>query len=85
MRKTLILALATVVVASRQAHAEPPGPAKVGFEEAVRRAMSHNPGTELAATELLRSAALVRQARATWLPCLSANGTYARLDADRDF
>ncbi len=83
MRKTLILALATVVVASRQAHAEPPGPAKVGFEEAVRRAMSHNPGTELAATELLRSAALVRQARATWLPSLSANGTYARLDADR--
>jgi len=58
---------------------------KVTFEEAIRRAMERNPNSEIAMQEIRRSTALAEQVRANWLPTLSANGAYTRLDSDRVF
>lgn len=58
-------------------------PARVGFDDAVRRAMTRNPTAEVALLEVRRAEALVVQARSGWLPTLSANATYTRLDNDR--
>ena len=85
-RTTLILVAAIVAVAGRLEAQEATlgrAPPTVGFEEAVQRAMSRNPTAELATEEVRRSEALVQQARSSWLPTLTANGTYTRLDADR--
>lgn len=85
-RTTLILVAAVVAVAGRLEAQEATlgrAPPAVGFEEAVQRAMSRNPTAELATEEVRRSEALVQQARSSWLPTLTANGTYTRLDADR--
>jgi outer membrane protein TolC len=61
------------------------GPApKITFEDAIHRAMTRNPNFELAQQDVRRAEALVEQARSTWLPTLNANGTYTRLDADRE-
>src|SRR5262245_29115006 len=65
----------------------PPPPQAAGgtisLEEAVRRAVVRNPTAEVAAQEISRAEALIRQARAGWMPILSANATYTRLDDDR--
>ena len=53
------------------------------LDEAVKRSLERNPTMETARQEIGRADALVRQARATWFPTLSANGTYTRLDGDR--
>ncbi len=66
--------------------AEEPPPAAAGaltLEEAVKRAVARNPTAEIAAEEIQRAEALSKQVRATWLPTLTANGTYTRLDDDR--
>lgn len=62
-------------------HASPPA---VTFEDAVQRATTRNTNLELAQEDVRRAEALVQQARSTWLPTLSANGTYTRLDSDRE-
>lgn len=76
---------AFVLTGSAWAQEAPLGrvPPKIGFEEAIRRAVDRSPTTTLAAEEIRRSQALVEQARSSWLPTLSANGVYTRLDADR--
>jgi outer membrane protein TolC len=56
---------------------------RLSFDDAIRRATAKNPQTEIAVEEIRRSQALVEQARAAWLPSLSANATYTRLDGDR--
>ena len=61
----------------------PSSPPAVTFEDAIQRAMTRNTTFELAQADVGRAEALVQQARSTWLPTLSANGTYTRLDADR--
>jgi outer membrane protein TolC len=58
---------------------------RVSFDEAIRRALTRNPNSELAEQEVRRSQALVVQVRAGWLPTLNANATYTRLDAERVF
>ena len=81
-----VVAIAAVVAIGARADAQETrgrAPAKIGFEEAVQRAMARSPNAELAAEDVRRSEALVQQARSSWLPTLSANGTYTRLDADR--
>ncbi|MDB4937486.1 MAG: outer rane efflux protein [Labilithrix sp.] len=55
----------------------------LSFDEAIHRAMDRNPTSEIAEQEVRRAQALVQQARSTWLPTLSGNATYTRLDADR--
>jgi outer membrane protein TolC len=60
-----------------------PGPEKVTLADAVRRALDHNPSVAIAAQEIERADALITQARAGWLPILTGNGLYTRLDHDR--
>lgn len=55
----------------------------VNLDEAVRRALARNPSAEIAVQEIRRAEALAKQVRATWLPTLTANGIYTRLDDDR--
>ncbi len=59
------------------------GAAKISFEEAIKRAIARSPNAELAAEDIRRAEALVEQVRAGWLPTLTANGVYTRLDNDR--
>jgi outer membrane protein len=89
MRESVVLAALVLLGASEAAAQERPSlpsssPHAVTFEDAVQRAMTRNTTFELAQEDVRRAEALVQQARSTWLPTLSANGTYTRLDADRE-
>ncbi len=87
--------LATATAASAQ-EANPPAPTTspqaaaggtpppvITFDEAVKRSMTRNGMARVADQEVRRAQALVEQVRAAWLPILTANGTYTRLDHDR--
>jgi len=56
---------------------------RITFEDAVQRALNHNPNTVTAYEEIRRAEALVQQVRSTWLPTLYGNASYTRLDSDR--
>ena len=55
----------------------------ITLDEAVKRAVARNPTAEIAVEEINRAEAVAKQVRAGWLPTLTANGTYTRLDNDR--
>lgn len=57
----------------------------VTFDEAIARAWERNPTVAIAATNILRSEALLLQARAGTLPRLSASLTNTTLDSGRSF
>ncbi|MBS2024117.1 MAG: TolC family protein [Deltaproteobacteria bacterium] len=57
---------------------------RVTFQQALERAQARNPNALIARSEVLRAEALVRQSQAGFLPTLAANGTYTRLDHERD-
>ena len=80
---TLLAVLTLVGRADAQEGTPGRAPPKLGFEDAIQRAVTRNPNAELALEEIRRAEALVQQARSTWLPTLTANGTYTRLDSDR--
>jgi outer membrane protein TolC len=67
--------------------APPPSPAlaKVTWQQALERALTRNASAIVAVQEIERAAALVREARAAWLPTLTGNGSYLRLDSARTF
>mgnify|MGYP001165953917 CR=1 FL=1 len=56
---------------------------KVTLGVAVQRALEHNPSVAIAVQEIERADALITQARSGWLPILTGNGLYTRLDHDR--
>jgi outer membrane protein TolC len=56
---------------------------KLSWNEAIARAVGRNPTAVVAAKEIERADALVRQARAAWLPTLAASVSNTRLDAAR--
>jgi outer membrane protein TolC len=58
---------------------------RVSLAEVLRRAQARNVTMIIAVEEIQRAEALVREARATSLPTLAANGIYTRLDSDRVF
>ena len=78
----LILLIPGVVVAAGPADAPAAGE-KVTLAAAVQRALQRNPSVAVAAQEIERADALITQARAGWLPFLTGNGLYTRLDSDR--
>ena len=78
-RSFFCLSLATLLFSS-VASAEAP---RITLDEAVRRAIAKNPNAELAAADIERAEALVRQARAASFPTLAANAIYTRLDSAR--
>ncbi|HEU4385734.1 MAG TPA: TolC family protein [Anaeromyxobacteraceae bacterium] len=62
------------------------GPApvdKVGFDEAVRRALARNPGAVVAAEEVRRAEGILGEARSGSLPFLGVTGTLTWLDSNR--
>ncbi len=75
----LLVLAATVAGAPARAAA----PARVTLDEAVSRALDHNPTVTVALAEIDRADALLRQARAAWFPTLIGNASYTRLDSDR--
>lgn len=90
MRESVILATLVLVMGARDAAAQErpslpsSSPPAVTFEDAIQRATTRSTTFELAQEDFRRAEALVQQARSSWLPTLSANGTYTRLDADRE-
>jgi outer membrane protein TolC len=70
--------LTSSAVAASEARIE-----QVTLEQAVERALRKNPTAQIAALEIDRAEALVRQARASSFPTLTGNATYTRLDNDR--
>ena len=63
----------------------PPPPNRVSWQKALELAAAHNTSTLVADQEIKRAEALVREARASWLPLLTGNGSYTRLDTTRYF
>ena len=58
---------------------------RLTWQKALDRANARNPSALVAAQEIARADALVREARAAWLPTLTGNGSYTRLDSARTF
>ncbi|MFT3928443.1 MAG: TolC family protein [Myxococcales bacterium] len=56
---------------------------RIGLREAIERSVAHNPDTRVALEQVRRAEALVTQVRSLWLPSISANGSYTRLDHNR--
>jgi outer membrane protein TolC len=75
--------LITVLLCFPAAAAPEPALPRVTLPEALGRALARNPSAAVARQEILRSEALLRQARAATLPALGATGTYTRLDRER--
>lgn len=63
----------------------PPPPVRISWQKALELAAAHNTSTLVADQEIRRAEALVREARAGWLPTLTGNGSYTRLDSARYF
>jgi len=57
--------------------------ARVTLAEAVSRALERNASYATAREEIRRTEGLLREARASWLPTLTGNGTYTHLDRAR--
>ena len=77
----VLLGLALAAGTARaEAPAAPRPPLTVTWQQALRRALARNPSAIVAAQEIERANALVREARAGWLPTLTGNGSYVRLD-----
>ncbi len=56
---------------------------RITLPAAIERALARNPTVAVAAEEVRRSEALVREVRAGALPTLNGYGTYTRLDTER--
>ena len=85
----LVLLLATPAVAQvSQAGAEAPAlrtMEALSFDAAIARAVEKNPTVAIAATNILRSEAILQQARAAYMPRLGASVTNTTLDTGREF
>jgi len=62
-----------------------PSVERVSLAQAVKRAQARNVSMVVAVEEIRRAEALVREARASWLPTLTGNAIYTRLDTNRIF
>src|SRR5579872_2738581 len=86
----LALVLFTATATAGRAQEAPPaagGPplVKVTWQQALERAFKNNVSVIVAGQEIERASALVREARAAWLPTLSGNGNYVRLNTPNYF
>src|SRR5262245_40106481 len=79
------VALATLSGSLLAADGDPgtPGIPALTFDEAVSRALAHNPAALAAAEEIRHAEAFVLEVRAGWLPSLIAIRAYTRLDDER--
>lgn len=63
---------------------EKPGPRRVELQAAIEQALRRAVPIELGRAEIQRAEGLLRQARAGWLPKLTGDGSYTRLDHERE-
>jgi multidrug efflux system outer membrane protein len=80
----LLLLVSSTALAQTPATPEPAMP-KIGFDEAVRRAIEKSPTVAQAATAIGRAEALLQQARALTLPSVAASITNVTIDSPRGF
>jgi outer membrane protein TolC len=78
LRLSLAVALSTAT-----ASADELAPSRIGFRDAVTRALAKNPSVALAQADLERARSLVREARSTSYPTLTGTAAYTRLDDER--
>jgi HAE1 family hydrophobic/amphiphilic exporter-1 len=75
-----------VIGLAAPAFAQSPAPVEtLTFDQAVARAIEKNPSIAIAATNILRSEALLQQARSATLPRVTGNITNTTLDTGREF
>jgi outer membrane protein TolC len=77
------LLLLSLIPTGAKAATAPAAGEKVTLAAAVQRALDRNPTVTVAVEEIRRADALVTQARAGWMPLLTGNGAFTRLDHDR--
>jgi outer membrane protein TolC len=88
MRPLLIIFFTASIIPTAPSAARaqtPPVLARVTWQQALERALTRNASAIVAVQEIERASALVREARAAWLPTLTGNGSYTRLNAARTF
>jgi outer membrane protein TolC len=79
-----IAVAAVLYAATVKAQGAPaPGVVKVTWQQALERALARNPSMVVASQEIERASALVSEARAAWMPSLTGNASYLRLDSPR--
>jgi outer membrane protein TolC len=76
-----LLMLVATAASERSAQAQPITMERVGFDEAVRRAVERSPSVALAAAQIVRAEALLRQTRAATR--VSVNGTVTSTTLNR--
>jgi outer membrane protein TolC len=79
-----VAVIAGIAGAGRAAETEAPALPVVTWQQAIDKALARNPSAAVARQEIARADGLVREARAGWLPVLTGNGTYTRLDSARE-
>ena len=83
--RSLTLAAVALLAMAGFASAQPPSAIEpVSFDEAVRRATTANPSVAIAAANILRAEAILKQARAAIRPAISAEGLNVTLDNARE-
>lgn len=80
-RLPILVVLASLSVSA--AHAEDAAVTRLTLEDAMQQAIARYPTAETAEIDVRRSQALVKEARAAFLPTLTGNGVYTHLDSDR--
>lgn len=86
MRKRWAIAFLIVLIGTSHGWAQtPPGPERVTFDEAVRRAIEKNPGVAEAAQAILRAETLLQLANTVYRPTIDASVTTTVLDSARGF
>lgn len=75
----------TFFLTAKASAQEPAAAERVSFKEAIARAVANHPTVRVAAADILRAEALVRQAQAAVLPSISAGFTSTTLDSARAF
>lgn len=68
---------------SARAAAPSSNPPSLSFQDAVDRALRHNPATAEAKADVMRAQAVVEEVRASMLPTITANAVGTLLDGDR--
>jgi outer membrane protein TolC len=80
-----VAAAAAAACLSAPAFAQTAAAPRVEFDEAIRRALEHNPTVAEAAKNIQRAEAILQQSRAIMLPLVSAGVNNVTLDGERGF
>lgn len=81
MRRLALIAVCVTTIAPAAGRAETAR--SITFQDAVQRALKHNPTSAQAKAEVMRAQAVVEEVRAAMLPTLTANAVGTQLDAAR--